>query len=482
MLEKIQELEQKARFLEPDSKQRDGLRNKVIDHSEAFLESLKEEPAYLVTDDKGKALWEHPVGEEGAALADLLQLVHEQVDRPGLHPASGGHLAYIPGGGLFVSALGDYLADVGNHYAGVFYASPGAVRMENVLIRWMCDLVGYPDSAAGNLTSGGSIANLSGIVAARDAKGISSRKVAESVIYLTEQVHHCVTKAIRIGGLGEAQIRYVAIDEHFRMDPNSLAQQVKADKEAGLIPWLVVVSAGTTDTGAVDPIARIADITEREDIWLHVDAAYGGFFILCEDGKKLLKGIERSDSVVMDPHKSLFLPYGSGALLIKDREHLLKSQHYQANYLLDAKNDQEELSPADLSPELTKPFRGLRLWLPLKYHGLSVFRAAIEEKLWLARWFYENLELEIPGMERGPYPDLSVVLYRYLPQSGEANQFNLDLIEAIRQDGRVFLSSTRINGEVYLRLAVLSFRTHLDTIELTFQALKDCIQRIEKSY
>ena len=289
---------------------------------------------------------------------------------------------------------------------------------------------------------------------------------------MTEQVHHCLDKALRIAGMGEAVIRHVPMDQFYRMDAAALERLIQQDQQNGLLPWLVIASAGTTDTGAIDPLMEIGDISEKHGLWYHIDGAYGAFFTLTEDGKKLLRGMERSDSIVMDPHKGLFLPYGLGVVLVKDRQKLQAAHYYQANYMQDALSDPEELSPADLSPELSKHFRGLRLWLPLKLHGLNPFRAALEEKLWLARYFHQKIQ-EVDGFEVGPYPDLSVVTYRYIPQNGDPNEFNRRLVQEIHNDGRVFISSTILDGKFTLRLAVLAFRTHLQTIDLALEILKE---------
>ncbi len=472
-------LESRARELEPGPDVRRRLEGEVFAYAEEFLEKLPRLPAFLDTDDRGIGILDTPIGEEPRPLSLLLDHLRRDVDRPGLNPASGGHLGYIPGGGLFASSLGDFLAAVTNRYAGVFFASPGAVRMENMLLEWMSGLVGYPRAtAAGNLTSGGSIANLMGVVTARDAHGIRARDVERAVIYATEQAHHSVTKAIRLAGLSEAVQRRVPLDGRYRMRAEALEQAITQDRAAGLLPFLVVASAGTTDTGVVDPIEEVAALCEKENLWLHVDGAYGGFFVLCEEGRRALGPLDGSHSLVMDPHKTLFLPYGSGAVLVRDRTKLLESHHYTANYMQDALSARDELSPADLSPELTKHFRGLRLWMPLLLHGLAPFRAALEEKMLLARYFHERLS-ERPGFEVGPYPDLSVVIFRYRPASGDADLFNRKLVEAIHRDGRVFLTSTILDGKFTLRLAVVSFRVHLETIDLALEILDQEVRRLE---
>ena len=448
-------------------------------YAEEFLTQLPHLPAFLETEDRGAGILETPIGEKSHPIGRLIEHLRRDVDRPGLNPASGGHLGYIPGGGLYVSSLGDYLAAVTNRYAGVFFASPGAVRMENMLLEWMSGLVGYPkETAGGNLTSGGSIANLMGVVTARDAQGIRARDVERAVIYHTEQAHHSVAKAIRLAGLSEAVRRLVPLDERYRMRAAALAIAIAHDRAAGLRPFLVIASAGTTDTGVVDPIEDVAAICGKENLWLHVDAAYGGFFVLCDEGKRALGRLDGSDSLVMDPHKTLFLPYGSGAVLVRDRSRLLESHHYVAHYMQDALRARDELSPADLSPELTKHFRGLRLWMPLLLHGLAPFRAALEEKMLLARYFHGRLS-DRPGFEVGPYPNLSVVTFRYRPADGDADLFNQKLVEAIQRDGRVFLTSTVLDGRFTLRLAVVSFRVHLETIDLTLEILDREVRRLE---
>jgi glutamate/tyrosine decarboxylase-like PLP-dependent enzyme len=478
MLDRIQQLEPLSRKLEPSIEERTSLTASVVQYANDFLNRIGELPAYVVTEDKGIGIYDSPIAEEPAQIDQLLRLLQYNVDRPGLNPASGGHLGYIPGGGIYPSALGDFLADVTNRYAGILFGSPGAVRMENMLIDWMASIAGYPATAVGNLTSGGSIANLIGIVTAREARQLKSKDVDRAVIYLTEHVHHSVDKAIRIAGLKECVVRYVSMDERYRMNPDSLEQNIVVDKKAGLHPWLVIASAGTTDVGAVDPMVVIGEIAKKHQLWFHVDGAYGGFFILCDEGKKVLKGMEDSDSLVMDPHKGLFLPYGTGAVLVKDEKSIFDAHYYLANYMQDALRSRDELSPADLSPELTKHFRGLRMWLPMKLFGLAPFRACLEEKILLTRYFYEQLK-RTDGFEVGPYPELSVAIFRYLPRKGDVKAFNERLVEEIRREGRVFLSSSQVGGKYTIRLAALAFRTHLDTIDLTLKILKEKVELIE---
>ncbi len=476
MKEKILELERASLALEPSAAERARVRGPVIEYTEHFLDNVASIKAYEFSADQGSGLLDSPISEDGVGIDEAIALIRDNVDTPGLKSASGGHLGYIPGGGIYTSALGDYLADVFNRYAGVFYASPGAVRMENMLIAWMNSVVGYPATATGNLASGGSLANLIAIVTARDARKIKASNTERSVIYLSEQTHHSIEKAVRIAGLAECVVRYLPIDEAFRIDADAFARQIVADKADGLEPFLVIGSAGSTDVGAVDPLAAIGAIAQREGLWFHVDAAYGGFFMLTDEGRKTLRGIEMSDSLSIDPHKGLFLPYGLGVVLVKNAAALASSHGYDANYMQDAVAAVDEPSPADLSPELTKHFRGMRLWLPLKLHGVAPFRACLEEKLLLAKYFYA--EVQKLGFESNIEPELSVVTYRYLPQTGDADIFNKKIMEAIVADGRVFISSTMLNGDFILRFACLSFRTHLSTVDLLLEVLADAVSEL----
>lgn len=469
--EKIAYFEKKARELEPDHEQRVVLQKKVFEITDHFLNDLENMPAYVGPE---KFSIDSLKGEFGSPVSDdeVIREIKESVDVAGINPASGNHLGYVPGGGIYASALGDYWADVTNRYSGIYFADPGAVKIENELIRWMTSLIGYPDEAWGNLASGGSIANLTAIIAAREAHKITPEKIRQSVIYLTDQTHHCIVKALNIAGLHYAIIRKVPLDKQLKMDANELKSMIALDLESGKTPFLVVSTAGTTDTGVIDPIEKIDLIAKRNNIWHHVDAAYGGFFLLADFCIDKLKAMKMADSIVMDPHKSLFLPYGLGIVMVRDRKHLINAFSYQANYMQDAVLDEKEISPADVSPELTKHFRGLRMWLPLKLYGLEPFRASLEEKHYLAQYFYEEL-IKIEGFEIYQPPELSVVMFRYNVKDLDAESFNKELVQEIHRDGKIFLSSTTFDGNFWLRVAVLVFRTHKTAIDLALKIIKE---------
>ena len=471
LLERLAEVEPAARALEESPEERRELTGRAVAFADRLLDELAERPVWSNEPGARDELVAQGIPERPADLEHVMDLVAREIDGSGLQPASGGHLGYIPGGGIYPGALGDYLAAVTNRYAGVHYAGPGAVHVENLLLRWLSKLVGFPAEAHGTLTSGGSIATLVAVVAARDARGIKGARIERSPIYLTAQTHHCVAKSIAIAGLGDAPLRHVPLDARYRMDAHALREMVREDRARGLEPFLLVASAGTTDTGALDPLDELARVARDEKLWYHVDAAYGGAFLLLEDERPRFRGIEAADSVVVDPHKGLFLPYGTGAVLVREPEHIRTSHGLRGVYLQDASDLADEPSPADLSPELTRHFRGLRMWLPLQVHGLARFRAALEEKLLLCRLFHARVQ-EL-GFEVGPEPDLSVAMFRWAPRDGaDATEVNKKLLRAILDDGRVFLSSTTIDGVFWIRLAVLCFRTHRDRIEAVLEVLE----------
>ena len=472
--------------LEPDRATRERWLRTLADLVQDHLDGLERAPAVGV---QGSAADEIvratrvpvpeeplPGGIERAALI-LRRAVLASYTTPGP-----GYLAYIPGGGLFASALADLVANALNRYTGIAAPAPAFVALEEEVLAWLAREFGYGAEAAGLFTTGGSLANWSAIVAARHAAFGDSGDFRAACAYTSSQAHHSVAKALRLAGVPPNQLRAVAVDRRLRLDAASLRERLRADRAVGLRPFLVVAAAGTTNTGAIDPLADIADVCAGEGVWLHVDGAYGGAFVLCDEGRRRLAGIERADSLTFDPHKGMFLPYGTGCLLVKDGARLRAAHAESAAYLQDiAQGPEMPASPADLGPELSRDFRGLRVWLPLMLHGARAFREALREKLELARDFHEGLlrlrHAQLP-LEVVDEPQLSVVPFRLERREDEAlvawNRRNAAFLEAINARERVFLSSTLLpgpDGDVFtLRVCVLSFRTHAHRMA---QALED---------
>jgi len=443
----------------------------VLDRVGAHVDSLPAQPAHDLDGHEALArALAGPMPAAGRPLADVLALLFERAVPTSFNTAGPGYLAYIPGGGLLHAAVADFVADAVNRYTGVWLAAPGLVQLETNVVRWLAGMVGYPDTGFGILTSGGSLASFSAIVAARTAR--LPERFLDGTLYVSDQVHHSVQKAARLAGFPAAAVRVIATDARFRMRLDALADAVRSDRADGRRPFLVVGSGGTVNTGAVDDLPALAAFAAREDLWFHVDAAYGGFFVLTERGRRALTGMDRADSITLDPHKGLFLPYGTGALLVRDVATLRRSHATEGAYLPVMQDADDFVDYCQLTPELSRPFRGLRLWLPLQLLGTAAFREALDEKLDLARAAADGLRT-IPGIEIVAEPELSIVAFRGVwpgRSAEETDARNRALLDAVNRRRRVYLTGTTVAGRYVLRICVLSFRTHRDRIE---QALAD---------
>lgn len=469
LLLKLTELNKTSQLLETPESERLEMIENVTDYANQFISGLSTVKAFQ--DKEADSLG---ITNQKRSLPELLDLYQKQVAETGINAASGKHLGYIPGGGVFTAALADFIAAITNPFASVHYASPGAATIENEVINWLKTIFSFPESSVGCLSSGGSISTLIAFTAARDHHKVRNEFIPKNVVYLSEQVHHSTQKALRIIGLEDIVIRYISLDSNHKIKTDSLEELIKKDIASGLQPFMIVATAGTTDTGTIDPLDEIADIAKNYKMWFHVDAAYGGFFIITSK-KDLFKGIERADSMIIDPHKGLFLPYGVGAVLIKDSAAVLHSNYYTANYMQDGASEEMLKSPANVSPELTKHFRGLRVWLPLQMHGIEPFIACLEEKLLLVHYFRNQLaEL---GFCLGPEPDLSVSYFWY-PFETDCDEKNKQLMDAIHADGSVFLSSSIIDNRFVIRIAILAFRTKKEIIDEAVEMIKRCLKNV----
>jgi len=465
------------RSLELSGEQLSALVDAAMDRISAYIDSLKQQSSWNVEGaaELARSLVE-PLPEKGQSYDELLELLFEEVIPRGFGTAVPGYLAYIPGGGIPQSAIGDLIAEMVNRYTSIWLPAPGLAQIETVAIRWLCDMVEYPEDARGLLTTGGSMANFIGLVTARRER--LPEDFLAGMIYVSEQAHHCVQKGAMLAGFPLGNVRTIPSDENFRMRLDVLEQSIAEDREDGLTPFLVVGSGGTVNTGAVDDLTAIADIAEREKLWLHVDAAYGGFFVLTERGRRKLAGIERADSIVLDPHKGLFLPYGTGSLLVRDGAALKRAHTVSAGYMPEMQTDPDFLDFAEMSPELSRDHRGLRVWLPIKMHGIAPFRRNLDEKLDLTLWATEQLRT-IPGMEIVAEPELSLVAFRLLKpglSDDELNRMNQEILEAVNARKRVYLSGTLLDGVYLLRICVLSFRTHLADMQHAVDDIRAAVE------
>jgi len=455
--------------LEPDPERLEAMTRAVAGFVIEQLRTLDTQPASDLDGVEAVAAgFREPVPEAGRPLEDLLERLAPAIAKS--YTTNGpGYLAYIPGGGVYAAALADFLATAVNRYVGVSQTAPALAQIEETAVGWLCGLMGLPAGSRGILTSGGSLSNFSAIVTARHQR--LGESFFDGRIYLSEETHHCVAKAARLAGFPQASLRTLPTDERLRLLPEALERAILEDLRKGLRPFMVVANVGTTNTGAVDPLPRVLAIAREHGLWVHADAAYGGFFRLAPGGEELVGGIEGCDSITLDPHKGLFLPYGLGALLVRDGEALARAHRDTASYIQDL-TAAGSLGFADLSPELSRDFRGLRLWLPLQLHGLAAFRDQLAEKLALARWAHDALRAD-PRFEMLDPPQLSVVAFRLRGPAEEADRLGPELLRRVNARRRVLLSSTRVRGRYTLRICVLSFRTHHDRVRDAVEALRE---------
>lgn len=442
-----------------------SLLDAVTPRLERFLAGLEHAPA----DGTGRTSQPAefgPPAESPSDLEPLLDVVQSAV-ADAAETAGPGYLGYIPGGGLPSSAVGELIARVANRFTGIADLAPSLVALEDSVLRWFASEFGLPTTAGGILTTGGSQAMLSMLVTAREHH-LDKEHLAGGRIYLSDQAHKSVQKAAHIAGFPRSAVRLVPTSDGRRMDPDAAKRLVDEDRTAGYTPFLLVGSAGTTNSGSIDPLQELATLAAEEGLWFHADGCYGGFFQLTNRGREALAGIERADSITLDPHKSLFLPYGTGALLVRDSARLAAahSDDDPADYLQDLANTGLP-DYAERSSELTREYRGLRAWLPLHLHGVAAFRDALDEKLDLARHAHDMLAKH-PALDVLEQPELSTVVFRLRDGDDDANRALFDKVSAT---GQFFWSSTRLNGRFTLRLCILSFRTHREHIDAAVEEI-----------
>jgi aromatic-L-amino-acid/L-tryptophan decarboxylase len=453
-----------SRALEPDRHDREELTQQIS----AFLQEWFDQSPTMDAsgedlDSEMAARLMLPPSEDGQDLGHLLNLVRE-AGRSGIYHPSGGHMSYIPNAGLFSSAAAEFLAAGLNRYTGVSGAAPGMSAIEHGVVHWMASLFDLGAHASGLLLSGTSLANFTAVVAARTAR--LGEEFADGVIYVTPHTHHSFEKSARLAGFRQSQIRAVGVDSRLRMSATALATAIADDRASGLRPLLVVGSAGTTDTGAVDPLDSLGQIAAREDVWFHVDAAYGGFFQLTERGSAVLRGIEMADSIAIDPHKGLSMPFGLGALLVRDESFLIDANQGRGAYLREEDHYDGIRDISALGPELTRPFRALQMWLPLHLHGVAPFREALDASLDLARYAHQRISV-VEGIDAAWEPDLSIVAFRF-----DDDAAGRRALEAVNADHRVHLSPTVVEGRFVLRLAILNRRTTSEHVDHAIEIIE----------
>lgn len=457
----------------------------IVDH----IAGLRQLPAVRgATRSQMEALLREDMPREGADPARMLQRLLEDVVPYGARTEHPGFFAYIPLSPTFPGIVGDLLATGTSIFAGSWVGSPSAAMLEVVVTDWFARLLGLPDAAAGLLTSGGSMANLIGLACARRAR--LGEDLSGARLYVSDQAHAAVARAAMVLGLPRAAVAVLPTNERFELRVEDVAAAVVRDRAVGLRPFCVAPSAGTTNTGAIDPLPQLADLCAREGLWMHVDAAYGGFATLTARGRDRLTGIEGADSVVLDPHKWLHQPLECGCVLVRDERELLRTFASNADYLQDIPRENREVSFLERGIELSRSARALKVWLSLKTFGADRFAAAVDLALDLAAYAAARVD-ESPDLQRMAPVPLSTVAFRYVPGGwGEAasadaatshadararrlDELQLRIVDAMIQRALpVFLTSTRLDGRVALRLCVLSHRTTADDVDRALKTVQ----------
>lgn len=451
----------------------------VVARCVEHIATLADQPLYGV--DGAEALcrrMRESAPASGTPLESLLDDLFTTYIPQSFTTPSPGYLAYIPGGGLYTAALADFIADTTNRYTGIWQASPALVQLEANALEWLREWMRMPVGTTGVFTTGGSMATFNAVLCAREK--YLGAEIRRGVLYTSDQAHHCVIKSAKLAGIMPDRVRSIPSDAHFRVRMDALRAAIAQDRRDGLAPFMVVGNAGTTNTGAVDPLDALADLCASEDLWFHVDGAYGAFFQLCDETRVTLQGIERADSLTLDPHKGMFMPYGTGALLVRDGAALRLAHEATAGYLPEMPSPSDFYDPSQHGPDLSRGFPGLRMWLTMKIYGSDAFRHAIAEKRALAVDAYARVSTIPHVVVHGP-PELSLFPF-HVSWPGATRAQEDEATQAVMGDtsrrGRVMISGAQVAGRYMGRVCVLSFRTHAPQIDALVEDLSAAIHDV----
>lgn len=439
----------------------------IIDH---FDTQKEKKPVALASREEMDTMFLEKAPENPEDAHKVLNFVLENVMTKSnivSHPKS---FSFVPGPSNYISAMADTLATGFNIFSGGWAASPAAAELEIVTLNWLLKIFGFPEKKGGGIfTSGGSMANLTAIVTARRIK--CGDDFSKAVIYLSDQAHSSNIKAIRILGFKKEQIRIIPTDIEFKLSMNKLRNAIAKDRLEGLQPFCMVATAGTTNTGTVDPLSELSKICKKEKIWFHIDGAYGGAAILSKDGKKLLKGIEKADSLTVDPHKWFFQPYEMGCLLVRNSKWLKNTFTETPEYLRDVEGNESEINFYDHGVQLTRRFRALKFYMSIKTFGLKAFRDAITYNIKLAE-NVEDLLRKSSNWEIISPATLAVINFRYNPIGNKLSEKELDelnqyISEKVVGSREALLVTTVLNGQTVLRMCLINPRTTIDDVKET---------------
>lgn len=454
----------------------------AVEFLASYFETLAERPVVVpATSQSIRQALDEPLPQDGADFQALLDTLRDVISRYSRHNSHPRFFGYVSSPGTPITAVGTMLASALNINVTCWRSAPSGTELEHLTINWLKEMLGYPAAAAGLLTSGGSMANFAALAAARSAKA-PANVVRDGVaaagtrmcIYVSEEGHFSVAKAAGMLGLGEANVRSVKTGDRLQISLADLDRLVQQDGAAGHLPFCVVANAGTTATGAFDPIGDLADFSRRHNLWLHVDAAYGGFAALAPSARHLFARIGEADSVTLDPHKWLYLPIGCGCVLYRDPAAARAAFSHGAEYTRTIGLERDEAFAFwDYGPELSRPFRALDLWLLVKYAGARQLGEAIEQNIACAKYF-EQLVRSSADFEMLAAVELSIFCFRYAPPGfqGDLDALNERILVALQRGGSTYLSNARVHGHFALRGCVLNYRTTLRDMEIVLDDVR----------
>lgn len=426
-----------------------------------------------------RKIFDEPLPQTASSAANLLMQIDDQVHAYSNINASPNYYGYITGGGNQTAVLAEILKNALNQNNLKWHSAPANSEIEKIVIKWICQFIGYPETSGGVMVSGGSVANFLNLAVMRkikcpiDVANEGMHGAPKMTVYASEQGHSSIDKGMDMLGLGKKHLRKIAVDENFQVSVEQMEQQILNDKKAGILPIGIVGMAGTTNSGAVDDLNALADLAEKYDLWFVVDAAYGGPAAATDIAGHLFAGLERADSILINPHKWFYVPFEVACVIVKDKEKLRNTFSLVPDYLTAGSDDKEDLM--DFNLQLTKDFKALKVWMTFKTYGADKLKAAISNDIsnaqYAARLIEESEDFELLA----PVP-LSIVCFRYIGNTNYSEQeldtINSRLLKDIETDGRVFFAGTKINGKVSLRISLTNHRRTNNDIDYLFEILR----------
>ena len=467
-------------MLEPSADEIRDWGNSVTQFIVEYLSGLRDRPAYRQTSSRDiRSGLDPTLPLKGTDFDSLLKVFRDAIvpfSRQNAHPRMFG---YVQSPGTPIGAFADLLASTLNANLTIWRSAPAPVELERLTIDWIRQILGFPAEALGLFVSGGSMANLAALAAARQTKSGSLGRLR---LYASSATHFSIAKAAALLGIGRENVQHVEVDERFKMRVDDLVAKINADLEAGYVPFCVVGNAGTVDTGAVDSLSEIREVANRFQLWMHVDGSYGAFAILADSARKLFSGMEQADSIALDPHKWLYLPVDAGCVIYRNPEAAHTAFAHEAEYTRMFGEEADEAFVCwDYGPELSRRFRALKVWMLLKGVGLDRLGDAIESNLACARHL-EAMVQASDDFEMVAPVELSIFCFRHMPAQlrNESptviDAFNERLLVALQRDGSSYLSNAMLGGRFALRGCVLNYRTTLRDMEI----LLDDLRRVGK--